>query len=273
MKPNMDDLSDLFKTVAEGKKLKEQQTAESKQNLQDFLGVIAEARSQDPKHQMLKQVKQNIQEDISGLFSQLSSLPSSPAKQPIIEETSNVVGEFIYEDHKFLDPTTLTEVVVPDIKPAAEVYTKAEVDSLLKRNASFQQPDPKLADPTIVGLQTKLKFIEQAIGRIAATGPGSGAAEIYNLDLPSRQVSGDYVIDRKDYYVGVNADVKTYITLPTAGRNLKNGRVIIIKDESGHAQLTPIKIVGTIDNDPDGAEIRINNGAVQLIYRDGWRIV
>ena len=56
--------------------------------------------------------------------------------------------------------------------------------------------------------------------------------------------------------------------------NIENGRVVVIKDESGHAQLTPIKIVGTIDNDPNGAEIRINNGAVQLLYSNGqWRII
>lgn len=116
--------------------------------------------------------------------------------------------------------------------------------------------------------------MEQAIGRIAATGPGGGAGEIYNLDMPTKQVTGDYTVGRKDYYVGVNANVKSYITLPTPGQNLKNGRVVVIKDESGHAQLTPIKIIGTIDNDPNGAEIRINNGALQLLYRDGsWRII
>jgi hypothetical protein len=49
---------------------------------------------------------------------------------------------------------------------------------------------------------------------------------------------------------------------------------VVIKDESGHAQLTPIAIVGNIDNDPNGAEIRINNGAVQLVYHNnGWRII
>ena len=109
--------------------------------------------------------------------------------------------------------------------------------------------------------------------RQGPAGPGGGAGEIYNLDMPTRQVTGDYEINRKDYYVGVNCDIKSYITLPTPDRNLKNGRVVIVKDESGHAQLTPIKIIGTIDNDPNGAEIRINNGAIQFIYRDGWRIV
>jgi hypothetical protein len=133
-------------------------------------------------------------------------------------------------------------------------------------------PEPVLAQPQ-KDLERELRYLREWIGKIAATGPGGGAAQIYNLDMPTTTVTGDYVIKRKDYYIGVNSTVKTYITLPTAGVNLKNGRVVIIKDESGHAQLTPIAIVGTIDNDPNGAEIRINNGAVQLIYRDGWRII
>jgi len=38
--------------------------------------------------------------------------------------------------------------------------------------------------------------------------------------------------------------------------------MLIIKDEDG-----------TVDNDPGGFIIQINNGGVQLIYRNGWRIV
>lgn len=90
--------------------------------------------------------------------------------------------------------------------------------------------------------------------------------------MPTTCVTGDYTITRRDYYVGVNSTVKCYITLPDPS-TIVNGREVIIKDESGHAQLTPIKVIGTVDNDPNGFEIRINNGSVTLIYRNGWRIV
>jgi hypothetical protein len=123
-------------------------------------------------------------------------------------------------------------------------------------------------------LEREIKYLREWVSRIAATGPGGGAAEIYNLDIPARSVTTDYTIGRKDYYIGVSSTVKTYITLPSIGSNVKEGRVVVIKDESGHAQLTPIKIVGTVDNDVNGAEIRINNGAVQLVYHNGcWRII
>lgn len=80
-----------------------------------------------------------------------------------------------------------------------------------------------------------------------------------------------YVVQDSDYYIGANNQTEAVtIILPAAP---SSGRMVIIKDESGRAQINPIKIDGNIDNDPGGAEIRINNGGVQLIYRNGWRIV
>ncbi len=82
--------------------------------------------------------------------------------------------------------------------------------------------------------------------------------------------SNTYVVGDTDYYIGVNLNERSTIILPS---DPDAGRMVIIKDESGNAQLYPIKIDGNVDNDPGGAEIRINNGGVQLIYRNGWRIV
>lgn len=234
-----DDFNDFLKTISEGKK---------------------QAIESSPGKKALKNLGESLHADNPFL--------TLPSKQPV---TSAPIVELVEPVDDIVEE--IVEAVVPEIEPAAEQVPMDQIKKYLDRNASFQQPDPEVVDPNFRALQDKIKFLEQAIGKIAATGPGSGAAEIYNLDMPARQVTGDYTINRKDYYVGVNCDVKSYITLPTTGRNLKNGRVVVIKDESGHAQLTPIKIVGTIDNDPNGVEIRINNGAIQLIYRDGWRII
>ncbi len=91
---------------------------------------------------------------------------------------------------------------------------------------------------------------------------------VYNTTL----VTGNtYVVQDQDYYIGANNQTESVtIILPS---DPSSGRMVIIKDESGRAQINPIKIDGNIDNDPGGAEIRINNGGVQLIYRNGWRIV
>ena len=49
--------------------------------------------------------------------------------------------------------------------------------------------------------------------------------------------------------------------------------MLIIKDEDGDAEINPITVQGTVDNDAGGFIIQINNGAIQLLYRNGWRIV
>lgn len=198
----MSELNDFLKILAEGKKQKAEQVAEATEQLSDFLGIVAEAKAQDPKHQMMKEVKRHVHEDITDLFTKLGSVSkpviSPSAEQHIdslvesvqlistIEGANKIVGEFIVEGGKFLDPTTLIEIATPQIKPAAEVYTKSEIDDLLKRNASFQQPDPKLVDANITAVQQKLKFLEQAIGKIVATGPGSGEVNFRWLDDVNR---------------------------------------------------------------------------------------
>ena len=135
---------------------------------------------------------------------------------------------------------------------------------------SYQQPSvPAPAD--IKAIKDKIKFLEQWVGKISATGPGGGAGEVYNLDMPTILVtSNSYVVTKKDYYIGVNYAGTVNITLPT---NVKQGRYLIIKDESGRCSQYPIVVHGNVDNDPDGFILKINNGGIQMIYRNGWRIV
>ena len=78
-----------------------------------------------------------------------------------------------------------------------------------------------------------------------------------------------YTATANDYYIGVNRNGPVSITLPT----VSNGKELTIKDESGNCATNPITIVGNIDNDVSGAVLAINNGALHLIYRSGWRII
>jgi hypothetical protein len=70
--------------------------------------------------------------------------------------------------------------------------------------------------------------------------------------------------------VGVNYAGPTNITLPVTANT---GRIISIKDESGQASINPITVSGTVDNDAGGFILQIDNGGVQLLYRNGWRII
>jgi len=267
----LSDLNELFKILSEGKKYYEDTT---------------------PVGKKIKQVKQHAKSDLEKLFEELSSLQKQVEKleaEPINEQ---VITE---------------EIPAQPIIHTPEVRAKqvdADVNKYLT-DKSFQQPKPDIVNTDIEAIRKKMQFLEQAIGRIAATGPGGGEVNLRWLDDVDRSTIYDmrylrynnakkkfefaevnphdivynthlvttatYTVDSDDYYVGVNYAGPTTITLPTT--LLSSGRKIIVKDESGNASTNPITVLGTVDNDAGGFIIQVDNGGIQLIYRSGWRII
>lgn len=136
---------------------------------------------------------------------------------------------------------------------------------------SYQQPDPLVVPDDMVAIRGKLKFLEQWISKVSMAGPGGGAGSVAKLDHETKVVTGStYSISTKDYYVGINYAGPVTITLPTI---INDGKMYIIKDESGHCSINPITVQGTVDNDAGGFILAQDNGGIQLIYRNGWRIV
>ena len=78
-----------------------------------------------------------------------------------------------------------------------------------------------------------------------------------------------YTLDANDYYLGVTYNGPTII-LPSS---TTSGREIVIKDETGNCANNPIIVTGTVDNDAGGFVLQINNGGIQLLFRNGWRII
>jgi hypothetical protein len=199
-------------------------------------------------------------------------------KPPTLDELMSIVqeetNELVQTQPKQISVTEETPTPTP--KQAQTLAQKAvqhitkEV-RLEEKADSFQQPDPALVEKNLEAVQKKLKFLEQAIGKIAATGPGGGAGDVITLDHPVKLVTSNYTITRKDFYVGVNATTTINVTLP----DLIGfpGRMIIIKDESGNCSSNPIVVLGNVDNDPGGFILAQDNGGIQMIYREGWRIV
>ena len=97
-------------------------------------------------------------------------------------------------------------------------------------------------------------------------GAGGDGGQGYNTKLIT---TSSYTVAPEDYYVGVNYAGVCTVTLPVAA----NGDKVIIKDESGHASVNHIILSGNVDNDPGGAILAMDNGAIHMIYRDGWRII
>ena len=88
--------------------------------------------------------------------------------------------------------------------------------------------------------------------------------------------TSSYSMISTDYYVGVNYAGIVTITLPESP---DEGKMVVIKDESGNAsapamyiEIIPHDISDTIDNN-SSAIINTDDGVVDLIYRNGWRII
>lgn len=268
----MTDLNHLFKVVAEGKKQYEKT---------------------DPVGKKVKVAKDNAKDDLASIFEELASLNKQLGELETIKEETLIEA--------------IPEIPAQPVIKSPEERKQETEDSVSKylTGKSFQQPQPDLVDKNVEDIRLKIKFLEQAIGRIAATGPGGGEVRLEfldDVDRPSAKLDGKYlkydatlkkwvgdtietgdvvynttlvetptytVVDG-DWYIGVNYAGTVTITLPTTATN---GRVLVIKDESGNCSSNPINASGTVDNDVGGFSLQVDNGGIQMVYRAGWRII
>jgi hypothetical protein len=233
-------------------------------------------------------------------------------KKLLSKKKSNVDDKFVLETIKkkrngesgYLNEQITLKEIAPvvaaktDLVPNTNDLVQQVSNVLTTANANTNS----FKDKEIEGMRRTIAEMMQKISTLSWGGGGTGIVRVFDADDFDRNTVGEgkfmkfsngwfvlddinpseivhnttivnsntYVVANSDYYIGVNNASYTTITLPSTP---VSGRMVIIKDESGNAQLYPIKIDGNVDNDPGGAEIRINNGGVQLIYRNGWRIV
>lgn len=140
-------------------------------DINDFLNAVSigkkKAVEQDTGKKALHRLKESLQSD-------------NPWKN-----TGNT-QHGLSEDRQLMTEDSITEAKVPELKPASQQVPPETVLKYLRQNATFQQPNPDTVDPTMKAVQDKLKFLEQAVGRIAATGPGSGEVNFRWLDDTNR---------------------------------------------------------------------------------------
>jgi predicted nucleic acid-binding Zn-ribbon protein len=270
-------------------------------DLNDLFKALATAKATDPKYKQAKkikkmeeEVKQAVKSDLSDLFAQLATLQEKveilPEETEGKAEAQQMIAEVMAEP--------VREEVTP-LTPDVERYLTNKTGSV------FKQPEENVTEKNIEDVKKKIKYLEQWVGKIAVAGPGSGEVNLRYLDDVDRASIADglflkyqassgkfvfasqvheepqvhtvlvnsatYTLNSTDSYVGVNYAGEVTVTLPTG--EIGNGRLVYIKDESGLASTNPITVVGTVDNDPSGFILQLDNGSVQLIYREGWRIV
>ena len=241
-------------------------------------------------------LRERINQDLTEIFAkdvQHELVQSSP--EPAAETPAALpIALTEAQEEQQLEITAPT----PRLQDAVSDYIRRNV-----RESTVVNPEPVLARPG-KNLEAEVRRLEQWISRIAATGPGGGEVNLRYLDDVDRSsigtgkfltyqpntklftfeavpvgqtvntttavTTGSYTISTQDYYVGVNTSTSVTISMPVS---TTSGRIIIVKDESGRCSVNPITISGTIDNDTSGAILAIDNGALHLIYRQGWRIV
>jgi hypothetical protein len=253
-------------------------------DLNGLFSLLAEENKK--KKQFEDRIKEAARKDFDEIFDQLS-----PQYKP-----KEIVEEVLIEAQPISTPIG----EVPVAQQIVPTNNYPGTDQWLKT----PHVSSTTSEVDISVVNKKIKFLEQWIGKIQNAGPGSGEVNLRYLDDVARETISDgrwlkydgarkkfvfdeinpyevvynttevttptYTVQNDDYYIGVNYDGPVTITLPSSANS---GRMLIIKDEDGDAEINPITVLGAVDNDTGGFIIQINNGGVQLLYRNGWRIV
>ena len=129
------------------------------------------------KQDILISVKQNTLNDLkeaSLVANEVVEKVRAYPKPPTVDELMQVLKEELHElvQAQTTEEPTIQEDPVSLADRAAEHITqKAKLE---EKTESFQQPDPALVEKNLNAIQKKLKFLEQAISKIVAHGPGGG---------------------------------------------------------------------------------------------------
>jgi len=217
-------------------------------------------------------IRSNIFDDLSKVLVELKqevdkvSIENNFPLPPSLDELDTIIQEEKIETNYKVKQKVKEEITYPTLSDLASESISASV----KRD-SFQQTDQLLVAPDINSIQKKIRYLEHWISKVSEMSIGGGAGSVAKIDHETKLVTtSTYDITTKDFYIGVNYNGNVSITLPSV---INVGRMYIIKDESGNCSVNPITVLGTVDNDTGGFILQQNNGSIQLIYRNGWRII
>jgi len=118
-------------------------------------------------------------------------------KESLKQRPLSTDGVVILETKEELEENVAKQEKLEELKEQiiekTDLITKSveEITKSIVKEDSYQQPNPPLVDKNFEAVQKKLKFLEQAIGKIAATGPGSGEVRLKYLDDIDRSSIGE----------------------------------------------------------------------------------
>jgi len=250
------------------------------ESLSKLLGnpVVPESKLRQIEEEAAKKEKEKIfLEKIESALLKITANVSDPEPYPVYEPEPEIIEE------KFVDTAIANSKVVTQPNSAATPVEKQpelpekdfvtkSVEKISKETSSKEKETTDIPK----GLRKEIDLIKKSVtdlhsfaSRISQMG-GGGAGSVEELSFRTILVTTDYTANNKDYYIGVNCPTTCTITLPN---NKKNGRHLIVKDESGLCSINNITVIGnSIDNDTI-AVMGINNMALHFVYRNGWRII
>ena len=262
----MEELSELFKIVAEEKKKKKEEfnSVVGDLGLDTLFNEFATLKKKE-KEKKVKEEK-TVKAFENWLYSE------TPKKQEqiiedVIEHSLDEVLE-VLEDHKE--------------EPQKPTLIEKSLGLLAKPSDVKQQQDPitpldqKFA--TLDDLQKHYKLFLSRIQQQLSTLGGGGETNLTYMDVPVTSVTtSSYTIRPQDYYIGVNYAGAVTITLPRADRE---GKIFVVKDELGQASQGTnryITILPTGSDLIDGenrAILAFDFGSLTFIWKsNSWRVV
>jgi hypothetical protein len=271
----------------------------NKDPLSDFFRLISEEKAMAEKKEddFLSKLNANISEDLNALFSQINlaskeerSLvceigilpPVLPVLPAINEEEKSVVieEESLIERSLGILGGTSGEKTSDPLTPLNQKFMTLE--DFNKHYRTFVERIQQQLSTLGGGGEVNLRYLDDVAretiddGLFLKYNGTSRKFEFANVNAnalitnTTYVTTSEYTVQDDDYYLGVDYAGPTTIILPVSDTN---GRCIVIKDEDGDAETNPITVQGTVDNDAGGFILQINNGSIQLIYRNGWRII
>jgi len=218
--------------------------------------------------EIINSVRQNAIRDLSeasrvadDLVSKIIEYPKPPTLDEVLEVLKEEANELVQSQTIEAVETSEPEPTEPTESLESELPAKTLADfasehitkevKLEERADSFQQPDPTLVSKNLDHIVKKLRFLEQAIGKIAAHGPGSGSYWLYDLgdtDYTTVKAPNDGDVLT---YKAANSRWEASVSSGGGGgggaANLLNVTTAIIPDQdSVHDIGTPNKRWGTI---------------------------
>ncbi len=271
----MDELSDLFKLVAQEKRRK-------KEELESLIGDSFEKlfieQLQPKKKAEIKKDKEQIKTIREKVIDEVQEIVDNDEKNSsLIEKSLGLLSEppntKVQNDP--LTPLDQNFATLDDLQKHYKLFLNRIQQQLSTLGGSGETRLEFLDDVDRDSVKVNNKFLKynSSTGKWEGSNAGGGGSVSYATTYVT---TSSYTITDNDYYIGVNYAGAVTITLPTG---TDEGATYIVKDELGEASkgtnryITILPSGSDLIDGRDRAILAYDFGSLTFVYRNGWRVV